>query len=79
MTTEEMYKEWVNVNIGQSGGSGLRLNDGFVVKLEIVGISLMIVFGWTLRGLTDGWFSLALARSVGILAMRPLQCFIIVF
>ena len=26
--------------------SGLRLNDGFDVKLEIVGRSLMIVFGW---------------------------------
>ena len=25
------------------------------------------------------WFSLALARSVGILAMIPLHCFIIVF
>ena len=29
-------------------GSGLRLNDGFDVKLEIVGCSLMIVFGLTL-------------------------------
>ena len=38
----------------------------------------MIVFGWTLRGLTN-FFSLALARSVGILAMSPLHCFIIVF
>ena len=37
------------------GGSGLRLNDGFDVKLEIVGCSLMIVFGWTLRGLTNGF------------------------
>ena len=25
------------------------------------------------------WFSLALARSVGILAISPLHCFIIVF
>ena len=32
----------------------------------------MIVFGWTLRGLTN------VARSVGILAMSPLHCFIIV-
>ena len=37
------------------GGSGLRLNNGFDVKLEIVGLSLMIVFGWTLRGLTNGF------------------------
>ena len=36
-------------------GSGLRLNDGFDVKLERVGWSLMIVFGWTLRGLTNGF------------------------
>ena len=27
----------------------------------------------------NSWFSLALARSVGILTMRPLHCFIIVF
>ena len=59
-----------------NGGSGLRLNDSFDVKLEIVGGSLMIVFGWTLRSLM---VSLALARSVGILAMSPLHCFIIVF
>ena len=39
------------------GDSGLRLNDGFDVKLEIVGLSLMIVFGWTLRGLTNVFFS----------------------
>ena len=32
----------------------------------------MIVFGWTLRGLTNG-FTLALARDVGILAMGPLH------
>ena len=40
---------------GYGGGSGLRLNDGFDVKLDIVGWSLMIVFGWTLRGLTNGF------------------------
>ena len=29
--------------------------DGFDVKLEIVCGSMMIVFGWTLRGLTNGF------------------------
>ena len=47
------------------GGSGLRLNDGFNLKLDIVDWSLMVVFvGWTCRGLISGF--LALARSVGI-------------
>ena len=46
------------------GGSGLRLNGGFDVKLEIVGSSLMIVFGWTLPGLTDGFLLLWLAVLV---------------
>ena len=36
-------------------GSGLRLNYGFDVKLEIVGWSLMIVFGWTHRCLTSSF------------------------
>ena len=31
----------------------LQTQLGFDVKLEIVGCSLMIVFGWTLRGLTN--------------------------
>ena len=36
----------------KGGGSCLRLNDGLDVKLFIiVGLSLMIVFGWTRRGL----------------------------
>ena len=35
--------------------AGQKLRDGFDVNLEIVGCSLMFVFGWTLRGLTNGF------------------------
>ena len=50
----------INENIGnyRKNAEKLRgyiLNDGFDVKLEIVGRSLTIVFGWTLRGLTNGF------------------------
>ena len=44
--------------------NGLRLNDSFYVKLEIVGLSLMIDFGWTLRCLTNGFLKLWLAVLV---------------
>ena len=42
-----------------------------VTKIRFIGFSILV--------LCVLWFSLALARSVGILAMSPLHCFIIVF
>ena len=42
----------------------LRLNGGFEVKLKLVGWKLMIVFGWTIHGLTSGFLSFWLAVLV---------------